>query len=214
MHTLAAYIKNHLPKDYVGQFRHVNNIFQEFIVLDYDQPKFEGSKIVVTQSYNEYHVRVIEDGTRVAKICTRIDKRENRDYELVSSFVNRFVFTEEIWYTPIPYRKEELAPKDYPWDGDKEMDAAYAAEGVDGLFRMCAWYSIKYSENKNAYKLPHHAYANGKYLTVWRGVVAAMQSLLGTRGGAKIPKKERKEIYEHLAKHYREFDEQPPEFKG
>ena len=48
--------------------------------------------------------------------------------------------------------------------------------------------------------------------TVWRGVAAAMAALKGARGGVDISSADRRGVYNHLARHYREFDEEPPEF--
>jgi len=61
-------------------------------------------------------------------------------------------------------------------------------------------------------KLPHHN--PDDHAVNWRGVVAAMASLFGARGGVDIPAEDRRKVYEHLAEHYREFDREPPEFKA
>ena len=50
--------------------------------------------------------------------------------------------------------------------------------------------------------------------TVWRGVAAAMGALLGGRGGVDIPDGDREAVYNHLAKHYAQFDKEVPEFKS
>lgn len=63
-------------------------------------------------------------------------------------------------------------------------------------------------------KLPHHkASSKGIGPAVDSGVIAAMGALMGARGGVAIPGNERKGVYNHLAKHYREFDKEPPDFK-
>src|SRR5574341_201504 len=59
-------------------------------------------------------------------------------------------------------------------------------------------------------KLPHHRASDGA--VVWNGVKAAMGALLGARGGADIPDDERRAVYTHLARHYRQFEKEPPEF--
>jgi hypothetical protein len=51
-------------------------------------------------------------------------------------------------------------------------------------------------------------------VTNLRGVQAAMSALLGGRGGVDMPDDERRGVYNHLAKHYREFDKEPPEFRA
>jgi len=59
-------------------------------------------------------------------------------------------------------------------------------------------------------KLPHH---NPKsHAVVWSGVRAAMAALFGARGGVNIPSSDRRPVYNHLAKHYKEFGKEPPEF--
>ncbi len=62
-------------------------------------------------------------------------------------------------------------------------------------------------------KLPHHvAGKSGVGRSVWKGVVAAMEALLGARGGVTIPDSDKSGVYSHLSKHYAEFDKTPPEF--
>ena len=97
------------------------------------------------------------------------------------------------------------APDDESWDGPKEVAAADVAE----LYDMSTYYSGD-GEIKGDYKLPHH-HPDGT--VVLRGVQAAMNALLGARGGVEVPSDERKGIYNHLAEHYRAFDKEPPEFK-
>lgn len=60
-------------------------------------------------------------------------------------------------------------------------------------------------------KLPHHRASDGNI--VLRGVMAAMGALLGARGGVNIPSGDRRKVYGHLAKHYRAFDREAPEFR-
>ena len=67
---------------------------------------------------------------------------------------------------------------------------------------------------KDAWKLPHHA-ASEDTPVVWTGVVGAMAALMGAGGGLDISKDDRRAIYNHLARHYREdFDEVPPDFEA
>jgi len=109
------------------------------------------------------------------------------------------------------------APEDEAWDGPGEVAAADQKE----LHIMCAWYDSQASDDdgdgwpdqKQAYKLPHHK-AGGNHAVVWRGVSAAMAALLGARGGVDIPEGDRKAVYNHLAKHYADFDKEPPEFRS
>jgi hypothetical protein len=36
----------------------------------------------------------------------------------------------------------------------------------------------------------------------------------GARGGVDIPESDLRKVYDHLADHYRQFDEEPPDFAG
>lgn len=106
----------------------------------------------------------------------------------------------------IPYERHPLADEDVAWDGPREV----AAAEVKDLKVMCAWYDSENPDLKSSYKLPHHRASD--YHTVWRGVAAAMAALMGSRGGVDIPDSDRRAVYNHLAKHYKDFDREPPEF--
>ncbi|MBN1253984.1 MAG: hypothetical protein JXA50_01755 [Deltaproteobacteria bacterium] len=107
----------------------------------------------------------------------------------------------------IPYKEAPKADEGDKWDGPKEVAAADVAD----LKVMCTWYDDEKPDIKGSYKLPHQRQKD-KYV-VWNGVKAAMAALLGARGGVKIPDDDRKAVYDHLAKHYKQFDKTPPEFK-
>lgn len=109
----------------------------------------------------------------------------------------------------LPYKRTPLAPEDEEWNGPRE----FAQAEVDDLRVMCAWVDEENAENKTAYKLPHHK-AGGEHECVWRGVLAAMNTLVsGARGGVDIPEGDRRKVYEHLARHYEDFGKEAPEFK-
>ncbi|MCZ2079895.1 MAG: hypothetical protein LC130_33420, partial [Bryobacterales bacterium] len=62
-------------------------------------------------------------------------------------------------------------------------------------------------------KLPHHqAGKEGVGPAVWKGVTAAMGRLM--QEGTQIPESDRKAVYEHLKKHYEQFEKTPPDFKA
>lgn len=98
-----------------------------------------------------------------------------------------------------------LADIDTSWDGGRQV----AAAEVEDLQVMCAWVDAENADTKGAYKLPHHE-AGGQHATIWHGVTAAMGALMGARGGVDIPASDRQGVYNHLARHYREFDREPP----
>lgn len=109
--------------------------------------------------------------------------------------------------TIIPFKHYSLDPEDATWDGPAERTEA----DTDDLRRMSTWFDSENPDTKSSYKLPHHR-AEG-HNTVWRGTAAAMVALLGGRGGVDIPDDDRRGVFDHLARHYGEFDRTPPEFK-
>lgn len=108
----------------------------------------------------------------------------------------------------IAYKETPKAPEGDAWDAGAEVKAA----SPEDLKVMCTWVDSANEDKKTAYKLPHHKQA-GDHAVVWRGVAAAMGAVLGARGGTKIPSGDRKGVYNHLAKHYAQFEKEPPEFK-
>ena len=76
-----------------------------------------------------------------------------------------------------------------------------------------AWYDGENPDKLGSYKLPHHYVKDGKLITVWRGVVAAMAALFGARGGVNIPEKDKRKVYDHLAAHYKQAGKEPPEWE-
>lgn len=118
--------------------------------------------------------------------------------------------------------RSPIAPKERDWDWTEtdKMDRIIDKRGWDGAALAHAWYdSAQDPEHdpphlKGAYKLPHHELVDGELRVVWRGVVAAMAVVNGARSGVDIPESDRRRVYHHLAEHYAEFDEAPPDFEG
>jgi hypothetical protein len=109
--------------------------------------------------------------------------------------------------------------REWNWDGTDKMDRLIE-RGWGTVVRAHAWHDPHEDpqhdppQEKGAYKLPHHELIGGELQVVWRGVVAAMTVVNGARGGVNIPESQRRQVYDHLAAHYREFDEEPPEFNA
>jgi len=123
----------------------------------------------------------------------------------------------------VPYASYSKAPEDSAWNGPAAKGNIARWAGYDGSDKSTVdwakykkgftWFDSSSTDNFGSYKLPHHDVSNGSLNTIWRGVAAAMGALLGARNRANIPAAERKSVYNHLSKHYKEFDKEVPEFK-
>lgn len=96
-------------------------------------------------------------------------------------------------------------------DGDWDVGAEMRDAGIEDLQLIAAWYDVKNSDLKPAYKMIHHR--AGTHNVVWRGVAAGMAALMSSTGGA-VPDVDRRGVYDHLVRHYRQFDRNPPEFRS
>lgn len=105
----------------------------------------------------------------------------------------------------IPFKHFPLDDLDAAWDGPAERKAAE----VDDLKLMAAWFDSDAPDAKASYKLHHHRAAS-PHKTVWAGVKAAGTALMGGRGGVDIPAGDVAAVKAHLAKHYAEFEKEPP----
>lgn len=117
------------------------------------------------------------------------------------------------------------APEEREWDADAAEQRIRRWASSDGSgdkdkidwdkYRQAfAWYYEREPENFSSYKLPHHDIIDGELCVVWRGVAAAMQALHGARGGVDIPSEDRRAVYLHLARHYAQFNKEPPPFEA
>ena len=98
-------------------------------------------------------------------------------------------------------------PEDAIWKASTEVGRS----SINDLKIICAWQNPEEKESRISYKLPYRRQESKK--AVWRAVSAAMGALLGARGGVNIPDADRKGVYDTLAKAYREFGKEPPEFR-
>jgi len=120
----------------------------------------------------------------------------------------------------IPFEETAKAPEGIAWDADAaESRIRRWAGGPEkerirwsDYRRAFAWYDRSEPDEFGSYKLPHHDIVEGRLSVVWSGVAAAMQALLGARGGVDIPAGDRRGVYVHLSGHYRQFGRVPPEY--
>lgn len=122
--------------------------------------------------------------------------------------------------TAVPFKETPKMPEQVDWDKSAANKRVREwATGEDGKLDMkkfkeaFAWFDESKAQKSSSYKLPHHDIEDGELKTSWRGVAAAMAALLGARGGSDIPEAERKAVYNHLKKHYKQFDKEAPEFR-
>lgn len=106
----------------------------------------------------------------------------------------------------LPFQDLGILPESENWDGPGEI----AKADIDTLKLMAAWFDNERSEEKSSYLLVHHRALDKK--ANWRGVLSAMAILMGAKE-VGIPEADRKKVYNHLAKHYEQFEQEAPEFK-
>ena len=117
---------------------------------------------------------------------------------------------------PEPHRSPTAdRDRDWKWDGTDKLDRILDHGGWDAVANAHAWYDDSADDSdpphkKTAYKLPHHELIDGRLQVVWGGVTASMNVVQGGRGGVDIDPDERQAVHDHLARHYEEFDEEPP----
>lgn len=111
----------------------------------------------------------------------------------------------------------KTATTDDPWDGPKAK-ANLKNDGDEAYYRKAyAWQSADADpKTKAAYKFIHHQVGEGGEIGAanLKGCSTGIGVLNGGRGGTVIPKADRKGVYQHLSKHIRDADEEPPEFTG
>lgn len=105
--------------------------------------------------------------------------------------------------TVLPHRTD-LAPLDESWDEAEERRTFTAVDFQESA----AWVDDQiHPSSPSAYRFLHH---NREGEAVWRAVSAAMvEFYLAT---AQVPDEDRKGVWQHLARHYQQFDKEPPEF--
>lgn len=87
--------------------------------------------------------------------------------------------------------------------GEKEtLDWSKFAKGF-------GWINLEKADQFRSYSLCHHTIKDDEFCVVWLGLTEAMADLLDN-----MEIENAKEAYDHLAKHYAEFDQVAPEFKA
>ncbi len=115
-----------------------------------------------------------------------------------------------------PFANVPLAAEETPWRWDVRAatEVLGEPEDWDRMRRAHAWWDPNRPHSREAYKLPFARMVDGELRAVWRGVAAAMASLMGARGGVDVPEADRLAVYEHLGGYYEKFGKPAPEFRG
>lgn len=107
--------------------------------------------------------------------------------------------------------KKALDYKATPIDGVEagwELSEETRDATVEQLKEMAAWADLDNPDRKYSYRFIHHR-SLSSFPLVWQGLAEAMSKL--NTFAYQIPDTDRKEVYRHLAKHYKDFGKEPPE---
>ena len=124
----------------------------------------------------------------------------------------------------VPYKATPAMAEDAGWDGDAARKSLGGwASGVGDLDLGNSGQRSKYEQGftfvhgdgttLGEYSLPHHEVVGGSLKVNRHGVSAAIAAINGGRGGVDMSESERRGAYDHLAKHLKAMDLDPPEFK-
>lgn len=124
----------------------------------------------------------------------------------------------------VPYKATPAMPEGSGWDGEKARHSLASWAGNGGELDLSkASARKKYAqgfafvhedgETLGEYSLPHHEVVGGTLKVNRHGVSAAIAAINGARGGTKMSEADRRGAYDHLAKHLRAMDLDPPEFR-
>ena len=106
---------------------------------------------------------------------------------------------------------------DKPWDAAKNEKRLRSGENESYYHKMYAWQNPDADPStKSAYKFPHHEVdtdGNPGPANI-RGCITGIAVLNGAMGGADIPERDRKGVWEHLATHLRDAKVEPVELKS
>lgn len=197
------------------------------IVLNKAHPQFEA----VYKSLKEGFLDAFSIGFQALEVDGNVIKKLRiLEVSLVGVPANPEAVVEEVYEKMFDKSEDEMTTKGvvpgHPFRYGKS-DAAWSAPTLKD-FTSKSWGELSAEEKRmiaghfawapqnpperfTDLKLPHHDPKS--HAVVWRGVTAAMAALMGARGGVDIPADDRRKVYNHLAAHYREFNNEPPEFK-
>ena len=124
----------------------------------------------------------------------------------------------------VPYKATPAMAEDAGWDGDAARKSleGWASGGGDldldesgqrSKYQQGFTYVHDEGTTLANYSLPHHEVVGGSLKVNRHGVSAAIAAINGGRGGVDMSESERRGAYDHLAKHLKAMDLDPPDFK-
>ena len=124
----------------------------------------------------------------------------------------------------VPYKATPAMPEGSDWDGDAARKSleGWASGGGDldldnGGQRSKYQQGFTFVHDDGTtlanYSLPHHEVVGGSLKVNRHGVSAAIAAVNGARGGVDMSESERRGAYDHLARHLKAMDLEPPEFR-
>lgn len=111
----------------------------------------------------------------------------------------------------VSFSKTGTAPESTSWSWDSAAQNAILGDNKDNWAeykKAHAWYNPDKDTVKAGFELPHHRMGDNGLEAVWHGVSAAMARL----SQSDIPDDEMHATFDHLARHYAQWDKTPPEW--
>ncbi len=114
----------------------------------------------------------------------------------------------------VPFAKTGTAPEDTAWDWSADTQNKILGPDGDNWTQYkaaVAWWDGSTGDDaakKAPYKLPHHRLGDSGLEAVWHGVSNAVARL----EQSSIPEADMKPVFEHLTKHYAQWEKTPPEW--
>lgn len=134
---------------------------------------------------------------------------------LTEEVVRRIVREEFAELIKRPISPHSTSTSDAEWDRGRVVASIPNDAPPATLRSMAAWLDAEGDqESKGSYKFWHHFYGGGPGAASTRACVNGIAVLNGARGGADIPDGDRRGVYNHLARHLRDADMEPPELRS
>ncbi len=119
----------------------------------------------------------------------------------------------------VSFKSTDVLPDSASWNASEAFKRVQEWAKKDGVINYdkfkdaFTWFNDSKADEVSSYKLLHHDVRGDKLVVNFRGVAAAMALLIGANGGIDISDDERRGVYEHLKKHYKQFDKPVPDFR-